>query len=231
MRRYERGAMPDLKTAVQLAAVYGATVEAVFRSLIRRARKQIETKLKRLPGRDRPKIPTFRGRTKPILALDPWTRGMGTAIMVGEQLLRCHVRYLKGSLSERLQVRGKAFVEDLIRTFKPKVLVLPKTDYPQSRRSPHVRLFCDTIKNLALRTNLKVVEYQREETQRRLDVSGRFNRHRIAVAVAKRFPELASKLPPPRKFYKPQDVRVSAFYAVALAWVAIEKKYLRRVRK
>lgn len=42
-------------------------------------------------------------------------------------------------------------------------------------------------------------------------------------AVAKRFPELASRLPPPRKFYKPQDLRVSAFYAVALGLIRSQR--------
>jgi len=143
--------------------------------------------------------------------------------MEGEQLLRCRVRYLKGRFPERLQVKGRAFVEEMIRTFKPKILVLPKTDYPQSKRSRHVQVFCKTIKELGLRTKLRVVEYRREEIQRSLGIPGRFNRHRVAVAVAKQFPELASKLPPPRKFYKPQDLRISAFYAAALTRAAIQR--------
>ena len=218
MYRYEQGSAPDLRTAVQLAAIYRAPVESVFHRLCREARRQIGRKLQTLPGRERPEMSIAGGHIKPILAIDPWTKAIGVAVLSGEELWHCGVRHLRTTpLPDRLLVKGRTMVEELIRIYRPRMLVLPKMDYSRSKRSPHVQAFCRAVKEFAARTKLKVAEYPRNEVQQTMKVEGKFNRHHIAVAIAKRFPELASKLPPPRKFYKPQDLRVSAFYAVALA--------------
>jgi hypothetical protein len=50
-----------------------------------------------------------------------------------------------------------------------------------------------------------------------LGADGEIRRHRIAELVAARFPDLKLNVPPPRKPSQPQDVRLSAFYAVGLA--------------
>ncbi len=69
-----------------------------------------------------------------------------------------------------------------------------------------------------------MVERTRTEVNTILDAEEGASRHRLAEFVADHFPLLQPRLPPPRKPWQPQDLRMSAFYAVALGLTANRKR-------
>jgi len=162
---------------------------------------------------------TTRARqTRRTLALDPWTGAIGFAMLEDGRLIRCGVRYLAGMpLAERLRLKGLSFVRELIEFYRPDTVVLSITDYPGSKRSEHVRSFCRLLKKLIHAEGLEFAEYDPYQVKSFLVPGYRLNKHGIALSVARRFPELAAYVPPPRKAWQPQDLRMSAFHAVALA--------------
>src|SRR5206468_3154057 len=89
-----------------------------------------------------------------------------------------------------------------------------------SDRSPHVRVFLHAVKRLAGRRRIRMIERSRTQVAQSLGTANGVNRYRLAARVADQFPILQAKLPPPRKPWQPQDLRLSAFYAVALALTA-----------
>lgn len=162
---------------------------------------------------------TTRARqTRRTLALDPWTGTIGFAVLEDTKLLRCGVRYLGGMpLAERLPIKGMSFVRELIEFYRPGTVVLSITDYPGSRRSQHVRAFCRLLKKLIQAKGLRFAAYDPYQVKSFLAPGYKLNKHGIALSVARRFPQLVSHIPPPRRVWQPQDLRTSAFHAVALA--------------
>ena len=148
-------------------------------------------------------------QTRRILALDPWTGAIGFAVLEDEKLLRCGVRYLAGMpLPKRLHMKGLSFVRELIEFYRPDVVVVSVTDYPGSKRSEHVRSFCRLLKKLIRAKALRLAEYDPYQLKSFLAPGYKLNRHGIARAVAQRFPELAAHVPPPRRVWQPQDLRL-----------------------
>ena len=223
--RYEQGRrLPDLKTAIRLELFYKASLQTLFAGLYEEARHQLGKQVHVREASDAaPAVAHGSGygrKRRRILALDPWTRAIGFAVLEGEELLCSGVRWLGPvPLPDRLLVKGESFVQGLIEFYRPSAVVLSKTDYPGSRRSKHVRAFCRVIKELALAKRLRFVESAPNEVKSSLAQGGKLNKHGIAVAVGKRFPELTDKVPSPRKPWESQDLRMSAFQAVALALV------------
>lgn len=219
--RYERGhRLPDLKTALKLELLYRKPVRKLFRGLHEELAKQLGKKLPQgvvLPE-DTAKT---RKRGRRVLGIDPWTRAIGYAVLEGDELLDCGVRRLRWmTLPRRLPVKGKQIVEDLIAFYKPHKIALTKTDYAASRRSRHVRSFCRLLKKMAAERKLRVIEFTPNQVKARLRPGEKLNKRGICLAVADRVPELASRVPPPRKPWESQDLRTSAFQAAALAIVA-----------
>ena len=219
--RYESGnRVPDLKTAIKLELLYRTTLQRLFAGLYEEAQEQLGRQVQVRESSDA--APAFekrsRGTRGRILALDPWTRAIGFAVLEEDELLNCGVRWLGPiPLPERLLVKGKSFVEELIEFYRPSVLVLSRTDYRESRRSRYVQNFCRAIKKVAEDKKLRLKEYEPREVKARLGGGGELNKHGLCLAIAERFSELAAKVPPPRKPWQSQDVRNSAFQAVGLA--------------
>jgi len=216
--RYESGSrVPDLRTAIKLELLYRASLQRLFAGLYEEAEKQLGKQVDVRESSDATASVQGRSRGKPqrVLALDPWTRAIGLAVLEGDELLNCGVRWLGPlPLPERLLVKGRSFVEGLIEFYRPSVLILSKTDYRGSRRSRYVQAFCRAIKKLASAQGLRFKEYEPQQVKAHL--GGKLNKHGLCLAVAEHFPELAAKVPSPRKPWQSQDVRVSAFQAVGL---------------
>jgi hypothetical protein len=224
--RYERGTrQPNLNDAVKLGLLYDVPVEKLFPDLIRRARRQLDAAFKKT-AQSPPRMMTLgMPSAQRILALDPWSRGIGAAVLYGETLVLCRVRHLRGPpLPDRLLRHGIAAVKEFIKIYQPGVLLLPNLHQSHNHRSPHALAFCQLIARVAARQRIKVVERNREQIEEVLGVQRGTTRHQLAVIAANKFPILRAKLPPPRKPWQPQDLRLSAFYAVALALTANQKR-------
>ena len=73
------------------------------------------------------------------------------------------------------------------------------------------------MKSHSLAPNIRVRSFSRAKVKQTLGESGASNKYEIAIAIAKRFPELTTRLPRFRKPWMSEDYRMSIFDAVALA--------------
>jgi len=213
--------LPNLKSAIKLELFYGVPLEKLFPTLYQTLRREVRRRRRSLkPARDHlAAIDTpASGRGRRILALDPWTKAIGLAVFKGEHMLDCGVRYLDGPLPDRLLQNGFDVIKEVFRLYRPQLLILPDlTRYPGRRRSQYVRAFCQRLKVHARNHHCRVIEIDATRIGLKFLANPRASRQAIAMAVARQYPELERLAPRPRKAWQSQDLRLSAFYAVALA--------------
>ena len=89
-------------------------------------------------------------------------------------------------------------------------------DYSEtgSRRCIRVRELIDDISQLAVKRKVKLRSFSRLKVKQTFAESGATTKYEIAVAITKRFPELAPRLPRFRKPWMSEDYRMSIFDAV-----------------
>src|SRR5215468_8987466 len=156
-----------------------------------------------------------------VLAIDPSTRGFGFAILEGpNRLIDWGVKETKTDKRKR----SLKLIADLIEQYQPSVLVVEDYTRKGSRRCRRVRELIKDISKLAVQRKIKVRNFSRLKVKQAFSESGTSNKYEIAIAIAKRFPELASRLPRFRKPWMSEDYRMSIFDAVALAITFFEKR-------
>src|SRR5215467_13579765 len=158
---------------------------------------------------------------KRVLAIDPSTRGFGFAVLEGpSRLIDWGVKETKTEKKKR----SLTFIEALIEQYQPKVVIVEDYAAKGSRRCSRVRELIDDISKLAVKRKVKVRSFSRLKVKRALAEASASNKYEIAIAIAKRFPELAPRLPRFRKPWMSEDYRMSIFDAVALAITFFEKR-------
>ena len=156
-----------------------------------------------------------------VLAVDPSTRGFGFAILEGpNRLIDWGVKETKVNKKRR----SLRFIAELIHRYQPSVLVVEDYTGKGSRRCRRVRELIEDISKLAVQQKIKVRNFSRLKVKQAFSESGTSNKYEIAIAIAKRFPELAPRLPRFRKPWMSEDYRMSIFDAVALAITFFEKR-------
>ncbi len=149
-----------------------------------------------------------------VLAVDPATRGFGFAVLEGpDRLIDWGVKETKVEKNKR----SLKLIADLIGIYQPKMLVIEDCTGTGSRRCARVQRLIEAISQQAFRKGIRVKRISRVEVKRAFSESGARNKYEIAVAIAKRFPELAPRLPRFRKPWMSEDYRMSIFDAVGLA--------------
>jgi Holliday junction resolvasome RuvABC endonuclease subunit len=150
-----------------------------------------------------------------VLSVAPSYRGFGFVVLEGEEtIVEATDKTVKGD--KNAQVLKK--VEALISHYQPHVLVMENTSAEGSRRWPRIRTLCKQIIKRAESRKVRVKLYSREQVMKTFLPDGGGTKHDLTEIMAKRFPEqLASQLPPKRKFYMNEDPRMAIFDAVALA--------------
>src|SRR5215510_4391385 len=147
-----------------------------------------------------------------VLAIDPSTRGFGFAILEGpNRLIDWGVKETKTDKRKR----SLKLIADLIEQYQPSVLVVEDYTRKGSRRCRRVRELIKDISKLAVQRKIKVRNFSRLKVKQAFSESGTSNKYEIAIAIAKRFPELAPRLPRFRKPWMSEDYRMSIFDAVA----------------
>jgi Holliday junction resolvasome RuvABC endonuclease subunit len=148
-----------------------------------------------------------------VLAIDPSTRGFGYSVIEGPNLLiDWGVKETKTDKNRR----SLKIVAELIEQYEPDVLVLENYAGKGSRRCRRVAELVDEISKLAMKREVKVRSFSRAEVRRAFTASAAKTKYEIAIAIAKRFPELAPRLPRFRKPWMSEDYRMSIFDAVGL---------------
>lgn len=155
-----------------------------------------------------------------VLAVDPVSRGFGYAILEGpRQLVDWGVRDARTTKNTGCVKR----VEELIEWYEPDVLVLEDSADTRCRRRGRVRDLIERVRKLALRKHLRCRSLPWCTVRKALG-NASTTKQEIATILANRFPELALRLPPPRKSWMSEDARLGIFDALALGVVFFETK-------
>jgi len=149
-----------------------------------------------------------------VLALDPSTRGFGFAVLEGpNRLIDWGVKETKVNKN----ARSLKLIDDLIDRYQSSIVVVEDYKGKGSRRCRRIERLINDISKLASERKIKVRSISRVKIKQVFAESGAKNKYDIAIAIAKRFPELAPRLPRFRKPWMSEDYRMSIFDAVALA--------------
>jgi hypothetical protein len=155
-----------------------------------------------------------------VLAIDPYSRGVGFAVLEGPH----------GLIDFGLKSTGKADSEKvaratqaLIERFRPDVLALEDWNAPGSRRCGRVQTLLNQIVAAEQkRVRVCLIDVKRLRRIGQLPhTSTKYGRARF---VAERFPELQPFLPRFRKIWMPEDDRMSIFDAVGFALACLATK-------
>jgi hypothetical protein len=150
-----------------------------------------------------------------IIAIDPITKGFGYAVF--EQPFHL-VSWGVARVAGEKQTGAIAQFEKLLADFRPDGVVLEDAAAPGSRRRHRVQRLIDALLSHARERNLAVHSIPRSAIIDRFSsAEKRATKYSIAKQLAIHFPELADKLPPPRKPWQSEDQRMSIFDALALA--------------
>jgi hypothetical protein len=150
---------------------------------------------------------------KRILAIDPFSRGVGFAVLEGPDELIDWGLKTTGNADNKKAVRR---IKALIDRYQPDLLALENWESTGARRCRRVEILLNLIATgtwKGLRVRL-VSRLQLHSIGPLPHVSTKFGR---ASLIAERFPELHPYLPPARKPWMSEDDRMSIFDAVAFA--------------
>jgi len=151
-----------------------------------------------------------------VLAIDPSTRGFGFAILEGpNRLIDWGVKETKIDKKKR----SLKLITELIELYQPNTIVVEDYSAKGSRRCQRVGELIRDISKIAVKRGIRVKSISRLKVKQAFSESSALNKHEIAIAIAKRFPELTPRLPRFRKSWMSEDYRMSIFDAVGLGYV------------
>ena len=158
---------------------------------------------------------------KRILAIYPSSRGFGFSVLEGrDRLIDWGVVQTKDDKHRRTIARVTRFMA----RYTPDEVV---TEDPMKSpyRSARIRKLLAGVQDLAVMKRVQWRGVSRGQVRETFRTSGPVTKYRIAQGIAGHFPELASRLPPPRKPWMSEDARMAIFDAVAVALtVALSNK-------
>lgn len=149
-----------------------------------------------------------------VLAIDPVNRGYGFVVFEGpERLIDWGVaRVVQNSYSGSLDR-----IDALIDHYRPDGVILEDCKDKWSRRGLRARRLIGAITRLARARGLELHTVSRTGVRKAFADAGAVTKEEIAAEIASRFPELAPRLPPPRKVWMPEDRRMAIFDAASFA--------------
>jgi hypothetical protein len=153
-----------------------------------------------------------------VLAIDPTTRGFGFVVFEGPEML---VDW--GVFQVRSDKHAECLrrVEALLDRYEPFVVVVEDHKGLSCRRCVRVRALINAVCELASRRTLTPRRVSPRSVRRAFSEVGVSTKYEIAGAVSSRFPELAPRLPPPRKTWMGEREAMSVLDA-ALALTFLE---------
>src|SRR5208282_4108171 len=108
-------------------------------------------------------------------------------------------------------------VSRLILLYRPDGMILEDSVAKGARRRDRVQQLIYELGELAKRHKVQVRRVSRLKVRKTFASQGAMNKHQIARAIAEQFPELTSRLPPQRKPWMSEDLRMAIFDAAAFA--------------
>jgi hypothetical protein len=162
-----------------------------------------------------------------VLAIDPYSRGFGFAVMEEPfQLIDFGLKIptkAKGNDGKRLKK-----VEAMINRYQPDVLVAEDSQAKECRRKPRTRKMLHDIQKLVAGRNIAFVRLSWPAVQRIVTERPTSTKYTVATKIAQQFQELESYLPALRKPWMSEDETMNIFdaTALALAMLLIREKQL-----
>lgn len=156
-------------------------------------------------------IPEWYHKRVRVLAVDPTSKGFGFAVIEVDLFL---VDY---GIARVWSARMREFIDraySVVEKYRPVMIVLPRGSSAKSQRRRRAKLSAFAA-HLRLHHH-PVVMLPRDSVLKTFEPSGT-TKHEIAIAIAKAFPELTSRLPRKRRPWMSEDESMNVFDAVALA--------------
>jgi hypothetical protein len=135
---------------------------------------------------------------------------------------------VKNVRGKRKNVDSLKKVEALLAFYQPSVVTLENCAAKGSRRRPRIRRLLTQIEELAESERIRVERFSPHDVHEVFAPSGATNKDQVAVEVAKRLPELAHRLPPPRLIWMSERYSMSIFAAAAFALTFYQIKSPRK---
>ena len=158
-----------------------------------------------------------------ILGIAPSTWGFGFAVLEGEEeLIDWGVKAIRRREHKNEDCLRQ--LADLTDRYRPDVIVVENWQVRGSRRSPRIQELIQEILALASQRGIRSRRFSRTQIRKAFASSSVSTKYEMAVEIAKRFPELAPRLPRRRKPWMSEDERMGIFDAMALAFSYFHRK-------
>jgi len=154
-----------------------------------------------------------------ILAINPGTRYVGTAVFEGPELLDWRVKVIKGKWSKEKSKKLMMVVRSLIEQYEPDVLAIKKLHH--CRSSVNLNRSVSRIKQLSKRKGLKLYQYSIKELEAFFFPGKKANKRRLAETLTSKYPVLLHEFNKERNNRNSYHIRM--FEAVALGAVCSHK--------
>lgn len=148
-----------------------------------------------------------------LLAIDPYLRGFGWALLEGPDLL---VDWGIYQTRTKRPERALGRVAALLDRYAPHVVVLEDTHHPRCRRRGRASALISEIMDMAKASNVAVRVVPMDDVREHYRAAGARSKDAVARLVADRFSELQPILPPRRKNWMREDERMAVFDAIAM---------------
>jgi len=148
-----------------------------------------------------------------VLAIDPFSRGVGFAVLEGREILIDWGLKTTGRADNGKATRA---IEALVARFQPDILAVEDSDAVGSRRCGRVQELLDQIVSVKAR-HLAVRLVSRRQLSAIGPLPQASTKYGRACLLAERFPELQPSLPHFRKAWMSEDDRMAIFDAVGFA--------------
>ncbi len=156
-----------------------------------------------------------------ILAIDPGTREMGIAFLEEGKLIYYGVKVISKKSPHETLKEGRKIILRLIRDFKPRLLVVEKAFFAQSRNLALLNVFFDEIKAIGKRKKLKFISYAPSTVKKFICGDGRASKKEVAKIIVSKYPELKVYLTQDRAWK--ERYHQNMFDAVSLGMMAAIK--------
>ena len=154
-----------------------------------------------------------RKRKTRVLAIHPSSKGFGYAVFESpEQLVDWGLVYVR----ERTVPTHLKRIVPLLERYKPSTIVLEDPNARACRRGSRVKRLLRAIIRRVGKDGLQHSVVTRSHVRVAFSRHDARTKHQIATVIAKHFPELAPRLPAPRKPWMSEDQRMTIFSASAI---------------
>jgi hypothetical protein len=163
-----------------------------------------------------------------VLALDVRPQRAGYAVFEGPNVLLD-----VGLTVFKTRPDAKRRLTFLVDIYRPDVIVTRKLRHRSRRDHLETRFILHKAHRLAERTSATIAQIRETELRKYFGKFGAYTKHQIASFVAHKFPDLAYRLPPPRRVWQSERARMSIFDAVScgVAYFSLPETIRKRIKK